>query len=106
MNTTQSPAPKLGNSNGGKKYDASTKPTAARMLPRALARDAGNSSHKGAPGKSMAEKGDQTSQRPKPKPDRTKAPHSKVAASSPEKPVVLRSRIGASIRRPGLGSRE
>ncbi len=65
MNTTQSPAPKLGNSNGGKKYNASTKPTAARVLPEAPAPDTGHSSNKSALGKSLAKKDDQPSRQPK-----------------------------------------
>ncbi|HSH31744.1 MAG TPA: hypothetical protein VK963_03720 [Candidatus Saccharimonadales bacterium] len=85
MNSTQKPSSKLDNSNGGKKYDKSTKPTAPRVLPKAPAPDTGHSSNKGGLGKSLAEKDDQPSRQPKSKPSRKKAPHSKVAGSSPKK---------------------
>jgi hypothetical protein len=87
MNSTQNPSSKLDNSNGGRKYDASTRPIAARMLPRAPARNAGNSFNKGAPGRSLAEKGDQDYQRPKPRPNQAQAAHGGATASPPKKPV-------------------
>ena len=90
MKSTQPPAAKLDNSRGGKKYDKSTKPAAPRMLPKAPARDAGNSSHKGALGESMAEKGEKTYPPPKPKPSQAQAAHGEVAISSPKKPIDFR----------------
>jgi len=87
MSSTRPPASKLDNSNGGRKYDASTKLTAARMPPRAPARDAGNSSNEGATGRFLAEKSEQTYPRPKPKPYRAQAAQGELAASSPKKPI-------------------
>ncbi len=87
MNSNRNLSSKLNNSNGGKKHDASTKPTSAQRLPQAPARSAGHSFNKRAPGKPMAGKGKQGHQRPKPKPNQAQASHGNVAASSTKKKV-------------------